>query len=151
MPAWPALVVLIASAFLGAPLYVPLAGSALFLFLAQGSPGDPYPGADVPTEMLQLATSPFLPTIPLFTLTGLLLTEGAARRLLEVFRAFFGWFPGGTAVVVAVVCAFFTAFTGGSGVTILALGALLYQAPQQDRYRDRFALGLLTACGSLGR
>jgi tripartite ATP-independent transporter DctM subunit len=48
------------------------------------------------------------------------------------------------------VCAFFTAFTGGSGVTILALGALLYQALRHEGYRDEFALGLLTACGSLG-
>jgi len=49
-----------------------------------------------------------------------------------------------------VVCAFFTAFTGGSGVTILALGALLFQALREDSYRERFSLGLLTATGSLG-
>ena len=45
---------------------------------------------------------------------------------------------------------FFTAFTGGSGVTILALGGLLYPALVADRYRDRFALGLVTSAGSLG-
>ncbi len=149
-PAWPALTLLVLSAFLGAPLYVPLAGSALFLFFAQGASGDPYPGASVPTEMLQLATSPFLPAIPLFTLTGLLLTEGAARRLLDVFRAFFGWLPGGTAVVCALLCAFFSIFTGGSGVTILALGGLLFQALRADGYDERYALGLVTGTGALG-
>lgn len=149
-PAWPALCLLILSAFLGAPLYVPLAGSALFLFFAQGAPGDPYPGAAVPTEMLQLATSPFLPAIPLFTLTGLLLTEGAARRLLDVFRAFFGWLPGGTAIVCALLCAFFSVFTGGSGVTILALGGLLFQALRADGYDERYSLGLVTGTGALG-
>jgi tripartite ATP-independent transporter DctM subunit len=149
-PVWPALVVLVLAGFLGAPLYVPLGGSALFLFLAQGTSGDPYPGASVPAEMLQLATSPFLPAIPLFTLTGLLLTEGAALRLLAVFRAFFGWLPGGTAVVCALLCAFFSIFTGGSGVTILALGGLLYQALRADGYEDEFALGLVTGTGALG-
>jgi tripartite ATP-independent transporter DctM subunit len=149
-PAWPALVLLVLAAFLGAPLYVPLAGSALFLFLAQKAPGDPYPAAAVPTEMLQLATSPFLPAIPLFTLTGLLLTEGAARRLLDVFRAFFGWLPGGTAIVCTVLCAFFSVFTGGSGVTILAVGGLLYQALRADGYGERFSLGLVTGTGALG-
>jgi tripartite ATP-independent transporter DctM subunit len=144
-PAWPALTLLILSAFLGAPLYVPLAGSALVLFLAQGTPG-----VAVPTEMLQLATSPFLPAIPLFTLTGLLLTEGAARRLLDVFRAFFGWLPGGTAVVCAVLCAFFSVFTGGSGVTILAVGGLLFQALRADGYRENFSLGLVTSTGAIG-
>jgi tripartite ATP-independent transporter DctM subunit len=150
LPAWPALVCVLAAAFLGAPLYVPLAGAALFLFLAQGSPGDPYPGAAVPIEMLQLATSPFLPAIPLFTLTGMLLTEGSARRLLAVFRAFFGWLPGGTAVVCTLLCAFFSVFTGGSGVTILALGGLLYGALRADGYREEFSLGLVTGSSALG-
>jgi tripartite ATP-independent transporter DctM subunit len=148
--AWPAVVVLILAGAFGAPLFVPLGGSALFLFLAQGSPGDPYPGASVPTEMLQLATSPFLPAIPLFTLLGLLLTEGSARRLLEVFRAFFGWLPGGTAVVCVVLCAFFSVFTGGSGVTILAVGGLLFSALKHDGYREDFSLGLVTGSGALG-
>ncbi len=149
-PAWPAVVLVVLAAFLGAPLYVPLAGSALFLFLASGSPGDAYPGAAVPTEMLQLATSPFLPAIPLFTLTGLFLTEGAARRLLDVFRALFGWLPGGTAVVCALLCAFFSVFTGGSGVTILALGGLLFTTLRNDGYREDFALGLVTGSSALG-
>ena len=67
-----------------------------------------------------------------------------------MFRAWFGWIPGGTAVVCAVLCSFFTVFTGGSGVTILALGGLLLPALLKDGYRERFSLGLLTASGSLG-
>jgi C4-dicarboxylate transporter DctM subunit len=92
-----------------------------------------------------------LPAIPLFTYAGFLLAEGrSSERLLRVFRAWFGWMPGGTAVVCALLCSFFTVFTGGSGVTILALGGLLYPALRREGYRDRFALGLLTASGSLG-
>jgi tripartite ATP-independent transporter DctM subunit len=98
-----------------------------------------------------LAVSPTLPAIPLFTLAGFLLAEGkSSERLLRVFRAWFGWIPGGTAVVCALLCSFFTVFTGGSGVTILALGGLLYPALLKEGYRDRFSLGLLTASGSLG-
>jgi tripartite ATP-independent transporter DctM subunit len=70
--------------------------------------------------------------------------------LLRALRAFFGWFPGGTAVAAATLCAFFTLFTGGSGVTILALGGLLLPALLKDGYRERFSMGLLTAAGSLG-
>jgi tripartite ATP-independent transporter DctM subunit len=40
--------------------------------------------------------------------------------------------------------------TGGSGVTVLALGGLLLPALVADGYRDRFALGLVTASGSNG-
>ncbi len=52
--------------------------------------------------------------------------------------------------MAALLCAFFTTFTGGSGVTILALGALLFQALRSDGYGERFSLGLITSSGSLG-
>ena len=138
-------VVLLGTA-LGGPLFALLGGIAVFLFLK-----DAVPIAAVPAETYRLSVSPTLAAVPLFTLAGFFLSEGrASHRLLRLFRAMFGWAPGGTAIVAAVVCAFFTAFTGGSGVTILALGALLYQALRHEGYRDDFALGLLTACGSLG-
>src|SRR5439155_5770290 len=145
-PPWPGLAVVLIGAILGSPIFAILGGVAVLLFMRNG-----VPIAAMPVETYRLAVSPTLAAVPLFTLTGYLLSEGhASRRLVGVFRAFFGWIPGGTAVVVAVVCAFFTAFTGGSGVTILALGALLFQALRQDQYRERFSLGLITACGSLG-
>ncbi|HEY2954214.1 MAG TPA: TRAP transporter large permease subunit [Candidatus Eisenbacteria bacterium] len=145
-PLWPGLTLVLLAVALGGPIFMVLGGLAVLLFLGQGTPA-----AAVPTATYELAVHPTLAAIPLFTLTGFLLAAGkASERLLRLFRASFGWMPGGTAVVCAFVCAFFTAFTGGSGVTILALGALLFKALQADRYRERFSLGLLTATGSLG-
>jgi C4-dicarboxylate transporter, DctM subunit len=145
-PAWPGLLVVLFGTVMGGPIFAALGGVALLLFMK-----DAVPIAAIPAETYRLAVSPTLAAVPLFTVTGYLLSEGrASERLVAVFRAWFGWFPGGTAVVVAVVCAFFTAFTGGSGVTILALGALLFQALRREGYREPFALGLITACGSLG-
>lgn len=144
--ATPWLVLILASTLLGGPIFAALGGAAVFLFLS-----DFVPLAAVPAESYRLAVSPTLAAIPLFTLTGFLLAEGgASERLLRVFRALFGWVPGSTPVVCAVVCAFFTVFTGGSGVTILALGGVLFTALSADGYRERFSLGLLTASGSLG-
>jgi C4-dicarboxylate transporter DctM subunit len=145
-PVWIWLVLVVASAVLGAPIFAVLGGVTLFLFLSEGS---------LPIVMLVKAfeqlTSETLPSIPLFTLAGFLLAEGKApERLLRLFRALFGWMPGGTAVVTAALCAFFTTFTGGSGVTILALGGLLMPALLAEGYRERFSLGLVTASGSLG-
>ena len=142
----PWLVLILASTLLGGPIFAALGGAAAFLFLS-----DFVPLAAIPAESYRLAVSPTLAAIPLFTLTGFLLAEGgASERLLRVFRALFGWAPGSTAVVCAVVCAFFTVFTGGSGVTILALGGVLFAALSADGYRERFSLGLLTSSGSLG-
>jgi len=144
--AWPWLAILLGAAVLGMPIFAVIGGAAVILFLIQG---------DAPANAIigsyDQLTSTDLPAIPLFTLAGFLLAEGqASNRLLRLFRAFFGWMPGGTAVVTAILCAFFTLLTGGSGVTILALGGLLMPALLADGYRERFSLGLLTAAGSLG-
>lgn len=143
---WPGLAVLLAAAVLGAPIFAVLGGIAAWLYLV----GDVTPAA-ILVETYALSVSPTLPAIPLFTLAGLVLAAGrSSDRLLAVFRACFGWLPGGTAVVCAFLCSFFTVFTGGSGVTILALGGLLLPALLRDGYPERFSLGLLTAAGSLG-
>ena len=140
------LAVIVAAAIAGTPLFAILGGAAAFLFMHEGTA----PGT-ILIETYSLSVSPTLPAIPLFTLAGFLLAEGhASERLLRVFRAWFGWIPGGTAVVCAVLCSFFTVFTGGSGVTILALGGVLFPALLRDGYREKFSLGLLTASGSLG-
>jgi tripartite ATP-independent transporter DctM subunit len=145
-PAWPWLLLVVLATLAGGPIFAAIGGAAVLLLLAEG-----VTAAAVPAETYRLVVSPTLPAIPLFTLAGFLLAEGeASQRLLRVFRALVGWIPGGTAVVCAAVCAFFTAFTGGSGVTILALGGVLIQTLREDRYRERFSLGLLTASGSLG-
>jgi tripartite ATP-independent transporter DctM subunit len=102
-------------------------------------------------EVLSIADLPFLAAIPLFTFAGYLLSESnAPRRLVRLTDALLGWMPGGLALVSLAACAFFTAFTGASGVTIIALGAILYPALQQDGYPDKFNLGLVTSSGSLG-
>jgi C4-dicarboxylate transporter DctM subunit len=143
---WPGFVVIVAAAVAGTPLFAILGGTAAYLFMHDG-----VTPATILIETYSLSVSPTLPAIPLFTLAGFLLAEGhASERLLRVFRALFGWIPGGTAVVCAVLCSFFTVFTGGSGVTILALGGVLFPALLKDGYRERFSLGLLTASGSLG-
>ena len=91
------------------------------------------------------------PTIPLFTLAGYILAESrASERMLQLFRTAFGWLPGGTPVVIVLLCGFFTALTGGSGVTILALGGLLFPLLRKEGYSELFSLGLITMAGSLG-
>ncbi len=144
--AWPGLLIILAAAALGAPIFAVLGGVAALLFMTDGV----RPVA-ILISTYELAVNPTLPSIPLFTLAGFLLAEGdTPRRLLRLFRALVGWLPGSTAVVSLAVSAFFTVFTGGSGVTILALGGLLLPALLHDGYRERFSIGLLTSAGSLG-
>lgn len=143
---WPGIAGLVIAALLGAPIFTLLGGAALLLFFL-----DDVPVAAIPVETYRMIVSPSLPTIPLFTLAGCLLAEGGAcQRFVRLFRALFGWLPGGLAIVATLVCAFFASFTGSSGVTILALGGLLLPVLVQNGNRERFAVGFLTASGSLG-
>ena len=130
----------------GAPMFTIIGGLGLLLMWADGQPT-----AAMAVKHYSLATTPVIPTLPLFALTGYLLAEsGAAQRLVRVFSAWFGPFRGGLAMATVLSCAFFTTFTGASGVTILALGGLLLPALKSAGYTDRNALGLITGSGSIG-
>ncbi|MBI2570302.1 MAG: TRAP transporter large permease subunit [Candidatus Schekmanbacteria bacterium] len=133
-------------ALAGTPLFVVIGAAALLGFFASD-----VPSAAVAAEIYRMASAPTLLAIPLFTFAGYLMAEGGSPpRLLRVTRAWLGWMPGGLAAVALLCCAFFTAFTGASGVTIIALGGLLFPLLRQEEYPERFSLGLLTTCGSLG-
>ncbi len=138
--------VIMVAIFNGAPIFVGLGGLAILMFWSEYTPI-----SAIPAEAYRIVVSPTLPTIPLFTLAGYLLAESrASERLVNVFRALFGWIPGGTPVVIVLLCGFFTALTGGSGVTILALGGLLLPMLLKDGYSRSFSLGLITVSGSIG-
>lgn len=144
--ALPLLGLLLLAFVLGAPIYVLIGGGALLLFAATG-----VPAAAVAVEPYRMATSPIIPAIPLFTLVGFLMTESrASERLVAVFRALFGWIPGGVGFASVLVCAFFASFTGSSGVLIVALGGLLVPVLRQSGCGERFAIGIVTSAGSAG-
>jgi TRAP-type mannitol/chloroaromatic compound transport system permease large subunit len=135
-------------ALLEAPIFLVIAGLSLVCLFAES--GDWLALQTVIIEMNRLAAMPVLVALPLFTLTGVLLTEtGAPRRVLRLVEALVGWLPGGLAMAALTACAFFTALTGASGVTIVAIGALLYPMMRAQRYSETFSLGLLTTAGVL--
>jgi C4-dicarboxylate transporter DctM subunit len=139
-------IILLLLALFGTSLFVIIAAIALLAFHF----------ADIDSsafiiELYRLASQPVILAIPLFTFAGYLLAESnTPKRLVALSRAFFGWFPGGLGIVILVSCAIFTAFTGASGVTIIALGGLLYPVLQEEKYPEKFNLGILTVSGSLG-
>jgi len=144
---WPLIIALVALAFVGLPLYAVLSGTAALLFLASGSSIEL-----IPSEAYSLFRNDSMPAIPLFTLAGFILSEsGAGKRLVDLFREWFGWLPGGEAFAAVLVCAFFTTFTGANGVAILALGGILATVLiESGSYDEDFTHGFLTASSSVG-
>jgi C4-dicarboxylate transporter, DctM subunit len=137
---------LILVAFSGAPLFLVISAGALLCLHSLG-----VDLSVVIIEMYRLAASPILIALLLFAFAGYVLGESqASRRLVRLSAAIMGRAPGGLAIVSLITCSFFTALTGASGITIVALGGLLLPALIADKYPEKFSLGLLTTCGSLG-
>ncbi len=134
------------AALSGAPLFSVIAGASILAFLILE-----INVSLVIIEMYRLASNPMIVALMLFAMAGYMLAEsGASKRLVRLSTALLGRAPGGLAIVALLTSAFFTALTGASGITIVALGGLLLPALIQDRYSEKFSLGLLTTCGSLG-
>lgn len=139
-------------ALLGTPLFAVMGGASELLWLTHHDATQQFLRRLAPNVMEErFAESPILVTIPLFTFVGYLMAESKAPdRIVRAASAFFGWMPGGLAMVCIVASAFFTTLTGGSGVTIVAIGGLLYPALRKQNYPDDYSLGLVTTGGSLG-
>jgi C4-dicarboxylate transporter, DctM subunit len=142
----PLVILLIASVFLGGPIFVLVGGLALLFFLHSGGALE-----TAANQAYTMLTGDVIPSIPLFTLAGYIISESkSGERLVLLFRTMFGWLPGGLAIMSILICAFLTTFTGASGVTIIAVGTLLLFILKGSGYNERFGRGLLTASGSIG-
>lgn len=140
------LILAVALLLIGVPIFVVIAGMALYLFFS-----NQIDISAIIIEMHRMATTPVLVAIPLFTFAGYLLSEsGAPKRFIRLSNAILGWLPGGLSVIALVTCAVFTALTGATGLTIIALGGILLPAMIRGRYPEVFSLGLLTTSGTLG-
>jgi tripartite ATP-independent transporter DctM subunit len=148
----PFVILLIFAALSGTPLFIIMGG--LFLVLSQAAEFEMMAFEMIAVALnihVKLIDSNII-AIPLFTIVGFFLSESkAGERLVNTFRSFFSWLPGGIIIVTVVICAFFTSFTGASGVTILALGGILYTILKEHlKYPEEFSVGLLTSVGSIG-
>ncbi len=139
-------------ALIGTPLFAIMGGSSELLWLSHDQETLRHLRFIAPNVLEErFAGSPILVTIPLFTFVGYLMAESKTPdRIVRASSAFFGWMPGGLAIVCIVASSFFTTLTGGSGVTIVAIGGLLYPALRKQGYPHDYALGLVTTGGSLG-
>ena len=127
------------------PIFAVLGGVALLMFASNGVL------ETVPGEAYTMLIGVHVPALPLFALSGFLLSEsGAGQRLVRLCTALFSRYRGGLIIVATLICAYFTTFTGASGVTILAVGGLLAVLLAENGFRKDLSTGLLTASGSIG-
>ncbi len=86
----PLVIVLVASVFLGGPIFVLVGGLALLFFLHSGGALE-----TAANQAYTMLTGDVIPSIPLFTLAGYIISESkSGERLVRLFRTLFGWLPG---------------------------------------------------------
>jgi len=142
----PVILFLIIAGLAGMPIFAVIGGIALVMLQASGHEPD-----QAAIQVYSALTDTDIIAIPLFTLTGFFLSESkAGERLVRTFKIFFGWMPGGIIVATVIICAFFSSFTGASGVTILALGGILFTILKDNKYSEKFSVGMLTSVGGIG-
>lgn len=143
---WPFIIILIALAFTGVPLFIVISGITYVVFSMSGGYVDV-----IPLEAYSKLSDKSIAAIPLFTIAGYVLSQGSAgQRFVNLFNALFGWFRGGTVVAAVIAMTFFSTFTGVSGVTILALGSLLSLILTGSGFQKDKAESLITSSGALG-
>ena len=131
----------------GIPIIYTLLGSAMLVYLV-------FTPRDLITvcQNLYSANESFsLLAIPLFILSGILMSGGGiSKRLVNFFEKLMGFLPGGLAIVAIVACVFFGALSGSAPATVAAIGAIMIPSMVEKGYEKAWTADLLASTGTLG-
>ena len=86
-----------------------------------------------------------------FVLCGNIMTSGSiVDRLIKVANATVGWLPGGLSMAGVLACGLFGAISGSTVATVVAIGGFMIPALLEQKYDEKFALGIMTTSPVLG-
>jgi C4-dicarboxylate transporter, DctM subunit len=143
--------VIVGCALLGIPLFALIGIITVFCYLAWGEKEHVNELSPLIERIQGLADPEDLLAVPLFMLSGAIMSRGQiSSRLIDFSKALIGWIPGGLAVSAVVACMLFAAISGSSPATVVAIGAMMGPSLIKHGYSERFSHGLLTSSGSLG-
>lgn len=97
-----------------------------------------------------LNTTPIL-AIPLFMLSGALMTRGGiSKKLFDIFAFFAGTRTAGIPCAVVVTCLFYGAISGSGPATAAAVGAMCIPILVELGYDKVFSAAIVATAGGLG-
>lgn len=135
---------------LGLGLGMPVAfaiGTAGLLMISTGG----IPESIVPERLFGGANSVVLIAIPLFMLTGVLMSDGGmATRLIDFMQALFGRARGGLGMANVGASLVFADVSSSAVADTAALGRVMIPEMAKRGYPKPFSAGLQSAAGSLG-
>jgi C4-dicarboxylate transporter DctM subunit len=132
---------------IGVPVALVL-GTVTITALATGSLSDTI---NYPIRLFDGLNNFVLLSIPLFMLTGTLMSFGGiSRRLVDFANGLVGWMRGGLGLADIVASVFFADVSGSAVSDTAAIGSIMIPGMVQRGYDRGFATALQSAAGSLG-
>ncbi len=92
-----------------------------------------------------------LVVVMFFVLCGNIMTTGSiVEKLIKTANVLVGFLPGGLAMAGVLACGFFGAISGSTVATVVAIGGFMIPALIENRYDEKFSVGLMTTAPILG-
>ena len=92
-----------------------------------------------------------LVVVMFFILCGNIMTTGTiVQKLIKAANVMVGFLPGGLAMAGILACGFFGAISGSTVATVVAIGGFMIPALIENKYDERFSVGLMTTAPILG-
>ncbi len=86
-----------------------------------------------------------------FILCGNVMTAGTiVSKLIKMANVTVGWLPGGLAMAGTIACGLFGAISGSTVATVVAIGGFMIPALMENKYNERFSIGIMTTSPILG-
>jgi len=86
-----------------------------------------------------------------FVLCGNIMTTGSiVEKLINAANVMVGFLPGGLAMAGVLACGFFGAISGSTVATVVAIGSFMIPALIENKYDEKFSVGLMTTAPILG-
>jgi tripartite ATP-independent transporter DctM subunit len=86
-----------------------------------------------------------------FVLCGNIMTTGTiVQKLIKTANVLVGFLPGGLAMAGILACGFFGAISGSTVATVVAIGGFMIPALIENKYDERFSIGIMTTAPILG-
>jgi len=92
-----------------------------------------------------------LVVVMFFVLCGNIMTTGSiVQKLIKTANVLVGFLPGGLAMAGILACGFFGAISGSTVATVVAIGGFMIPALIENRYDEKFSVGIMTTAPILG-
>ncbi len=131
---------------LGVPVGFAIGISATVYLTSAGFP----PLSIIPTKMVDGINSFSLLALPLFIISGNIMSYGCTPRLMRFANMLLGRLPGGLGAAGVASAGFFGAISGSGVATTAAVGGLVGPEMVKQGYGKGYTASLLCAGGTLG-